>query len=710
MHVVQTAVVGREEFTFDTGKLAKQAHGSVYVAVGDTRVLVTACRSNSPRSGVDFLPLSCDYIEKGYAAGRIPGSYFRREGRPSTSEVLVARLIDRPIRPLFPDGFRNELQVIANVLSADNVTDPAIMAINGASAALCVSDIPFDGPIAAVRVGRVDGELIVNPTATEREQGELDLIVAVGLNGIVMVEGDAKFIPEAVIVEALLFAESSCQALLDAQKELMAKVGKAKMEVTLPEKDADLYSKVEAAVAAPLQDAIRISEKMSRYSTLDAIKADVCEKLANEEGDNKAEISEYYGAIKKKAVRTMILDEKVRIDGRDYTTVRNIDTEVGILPRAHGSALFTRGETQSICTVTLGTSYDEQRVETLAGQIQKRFMLHYNFLPFCVGEARFLRGTSRRELGHGMLAERGLLSAVDMEEFPYVLRVVSEILESNGSSSMATVCGGSMAMMQAGVPVRCAVAGIAMGLIKEDDSLAILTDILGDEDHLGDMDFKVIGNSDGISGLQMDIKIDGLNREVLTTALEQARVARLHILGEMAKTISVSADDISPFAPRIYTLLINESRIRDLIGPGGKNIRQIQADTDTKIEVEDDGTVRVAASNSEQAEAAVQMVKNFTAEPEIGESYMGRVVKVVDFGAFVNILPGKDGLVHISELANRRVEKVEDVLREGDEVLVKVIGLDRGKVKLSRKAAIADQEEAAAAPEAAPEEAAPEMV
>ncbi|MBR57494.1 MAG: polyribonucleotide nucleotidyltransferase [Myxococcales bacterium] len=708
MHVVQTAVVGREEYSFDTGKLAKQAQGSVFVSVGDTRVLVTACRSNSARPGVDFLPLSCDYIEKGYAAGRIPGSYFRREGRPSTAEVLVARLIDRPIRPLFPEGFRNELQVIANVLSADNVTDPALMAINGASAALCVSDVPFDGPIAAVRVGRVDGQLLVNPTASERENSELDLIVAVSPNGIVMVEGDANFLPEAVIVEALLFAETSAQPLMDAQRELIAKVGKTKMEVTLPEKNADLYSQVEAAVTAPLQDAIRISEKMNRYSTLDAIKADVCEKLVNEEEDNKSEIAEYYGEIKKKAVRSMILDEKVRIDGRDYTTVRNIDTEVGILPRAHGSALFTRGETQSICTVTLGTSYDEQRVETLAGQVQKRFMLHYNFLPFCVGEARFLRGTSRRELGHGMLAERGLLSSVDLEEFPYVLRVVSEILESNGSSSMATVCGGSMAMMHAGIPVRCAVAGIAMGLIKEGDDIAILTDILGDEDHLGDMDFKVIGNNDGISGLQMDIKIDGLTGEVLTTALEQARVARLHILDEMAKTISTPADDISAFAPRIYTLLINENRIRDLIGPGGKNIRQIQADTDTKIEVEDDGTVRVAASNAEQAEAAVRMVKNYTAEPEIGESYMGRVVKVVDFGAFVNILPGKDGLVHISELANRRVEKVEDVLREGDEVLVKVIGLDRGKVKLSRKAAIADQEEEA--PEAAPEEAAPEMV
>ncbi len=708
MHVVQTAVVGREEYSFDTGKLAKQAQGSVFVSVGDTRVLVTACRSNSARPGVDFLPLSCDYIEKGYAAGRIPGSYFRREGRPSTAEVLVARLIDRPIRPLFPEGFRNELQVIANVLSADNVTDPALMAINGASAALCVSDVPFDGPIAAVRVGRVDGQLLVNPTASERENSELDLIVAVSPNGIVMVEGDANFLPEAVIVEALLFAETSAQPLMDAQRELIAKVGKTKMEVTLPEKNADLYSQVEAAVTAPLQDAIRISEKMNRYSTLDAIKADVCEKLVNEEEDNKSEIAEYYGEIKKKAVRSMILDEKVRIDGRDYTTVRNIDTEVGILPRAHGSALFTRGETQSICTVTLGTSYDEQRVETLAGQVQKHFMLHYNFLPFCVGEARFLRGTSRRELGHGMLAERGLLSSVDLEEFPYVLRVVSEILESNGSSSMATVCGGSMAMMHAGIPVRCAVAGIAMGLIKEGDDIAILTDILGDEDHLGDMDFKVIGNNDGISGLQMDIKIDGLTGEVLTTALEQARVARLHILDEMAKTISTPADDISAFAPRIYTLLINENRIRDLIGPGGKNIRQIQADTDTKIEVEDDGTVRVAASNAEQAEAAVRMVKNYTAEPEIGESYMGRVVKVVDFGAFVNILPGKDGLVHISELANRRVEKVEDVLREGDEVLVKVIGLDRGKVKLSRKAAIADQEEEA--PEAAPEEAAPEMV
>jgi polyribonucleotide nucleotidyltransferase len=650
---------------------------------------------------VDFLPLSCDYIEKGYAAGRIPGSYFRREARPSTPEILTARLTDRPIRPLFPDGYHYELQVISQVYSADNSTDPSILSINGASAALMISDIPFAGPVAAVRVGMNDGAFIANPNAEEMEGNDLDLVVAVGPEGILMVEGDANFLSEAQIVDALIFAEEACKPLMDAQMELQKQVGKTKHSFEPPQVDEELYNKIKASVEGSLNDAIRIKEKLSRYETLDTIKAAVVAELGGEEGELAGKVSAYFGSIKKKAVRTMMISEKSRIDGRDYTTVRPIDTETAILPRAHGSSLFTRGETQALASVTLGTAYDEQKLETLSGTVQRRFMLHYNFLPFCVGEARFLRGTSRRELGHGMLAERGLQRAIQMDDFPYTVRVVSEIMESNGSSSMATVCSGSMALMSAGVPLSGAVGGVAMGLIKEGDDIVILTDILGDEDHLGDMDFKVIGSADGISGLQMDCKIDCLDRATMIAALEQAREARLHIIAEMNKTIEVSADDISEYAPRVYTLLINPDRIRDLIGPGGKHIRQIQADTDTKIEVDDDGTVRVSAVDAPTAHEAIAMVKNYTQEPEVGETYMGKVVKVVDFGAFVNIMPGTDGLVHISELAHRRVGKVEDVLREGDEVYVKCIGMERGKVKLSRKAALSEEDAAAEAEAAA---------
>lgn len=697
MHVTQTATVGREEFVFETGKIAKQAHGSVTVRVGDTFVLVTACRSPEPRAGVDFLPLSCDYIEKGYAAGRIPGSYFRREARPSTPEILTARLTDRPIRPLFPDGYHYELQVISQVYSADNINDPSILSINGASAALMISDIPFAGPVAAVRVGMNDGEFVANPTFEEMEGNDLDLVVAVGPEGILMVEGDANFLTEAQIVDALIFAEEACKPLMAAQIELQKQAGKEKHSFEPPQVDEDLYNKVKALVEAPLNDAIRIKEKMLRYSTMDEIKSNAVAELGGEEGELAGKVSSYFGSVKKKAVRSMMISEKTRIDGRDFVTVRPIDTETAVLPRAHGSSLFTRGETQAMASVTLGTAYDEQKLETLAGTVQRRFMLHYNFLPFCVGEARFLRGTSRRELGHGMLAERGLARAIQMDEFPYTVRVVSEIMESNGSSSMATVCSGSMALMSAGVPLSAPVGGVAMGLIKEGDDIVVLTDILGDEDHLGDMDFKVIGSPDGISGLQMDCKIDGLDRATMIEALEQARQARIHILGEMAKTIELSADDISEYAPRVYTLLINPDRIRDLIGPGGKHIRQIQADTDTKIEVDDDGTVRVSAVDAATAHEAIGMIKNYTQEPEVGETYMGKVVKVVDFGAFVNIMPGTDGLVHISELAHRRVAKVEDVLREGDEVYVKCIGMERGKVKLSRKAALSEEDAAAEA-------------
>jgi polyribonucleotide nucleotidyltransferase len=564
-----------------------------------------------------------------------------------------------------------------------------------------ISDIPFAGPVAAVRVGMKDGGFITNPNAEEKEGNDLDLVVAVGPEGILMVEGDANFLTEAQIVDALIYAEEACKPLMEAQIELQKQAGKEKHAYTPPQVDEEFYNKVKASVESSLNDAIRIKEKLSRYETLDAIKKAVVTELGGEDGALAGKASSYFGAIKKKAVRSMMISEKIRIDGRDFTTVRPIETETAILPRAHGSSLFTRGETQALASVTLGTAYDEQKLETLSGTVQRRFMLHYNFLPFCVGEARFLRGTSRRELGHGMLAERGLSRAIQMTDFPYTVRVVSEIMESNGSSSMATVCSGSMALMSAGVPLNAPVGGVAMGLIKEGKDIVILTDILGDEDHLGDMDFKVIGSPDGISGLQMDCKIDGLDRPTLIAALEQAREARLHILDEMKKTIEISADDISEYAPRVYTLLINPDRIRDLIGPGGKHIRQIQADTDTKIEVDDDGTVRVSAVDAPTAHEAIAMVKSYTQEPEVGETYMGKVVKVVDFGAFVNIMPGTDGLVHISELAHRRVAKVEDVLREGDEVYVKCIGMERGKVKLSRKAALSEEDAAAEAEAAA---------
>ena len=695
MHIKETVQVGETSFTFETGKMARQADGAVVVTCGETVVIATACASDTPRAGVDFLPLSVDYIEKSYAAGRVPGNFFRREARPSTEEILVSRMIDRPIRPLFPKTFRNELQVLAFVLSMDKENDPSIAAMNGASAALMISSIPFAGPVGAVRVARIDGQLLVNPTFEQQEASSLDLIVSAGRDGIVMVEGDADFISEKELIDALLFAEEQIQPILKFQEDLREKVGKTKRVVEEITIDEELYAAVQNTLGSRLDEAVRVKEKQSRRQTQDELRAAVIAELDNEEGERAGEIGGYFDKLLKKTVRQMIISDKVRIDGRDYETVRGIDTEVGILPRTHGSSLFTRGETQALVTATLGMSADEQRIETLMGQEFRRFLLHYNFPPFCTGEAKFLRGTSRRELGHGTLARRGVLRAVDMEDFPYTVRVVSEVLESNGSSSMATVCGASLALMNAGVPMKAAVAGIAMGLIKEGDDIAVLTDILGDEDHLGDMDFKVVGSSEGITALQMDCKITGLDRDTLTQALSQARDARLHILGKMGETITDTAEDISEFAPRIFTLLINPDRIRDLIGPGGKHIRGIQADTDTKVEVDDEGAVKVAALDDASAQKAIELIRSYTAEPEIGETYLGRVVKVVDFGAFVRILPGTDGLVHISELAHRRVNRVEDVLREGDEVMVKVIGLDRGKIKLSRKAALTEEEAAA---------------
>ncbi len=686
-----TAELPNGAITFETGRLAKQASGAVLVTCGETVVLVSAMGAPDIREGIDFLPLSVDYVEKSYSAGKIPGNYFRREARQSYAEILTSRLMDRPIRPLFPKGYRFETQVIALVMSIDKANDPAINAMNGASAALHISDIPFAGPIAAVRVGMIDGELVANPSIPEMDDSRLNLIVAVGNDGIVMVEGESDFLPEAKVVDALLFAQEQAKPLLAVQEELRARVGKEKRPFEPPTVDQELAEKVAAMAQGDLSEAVRVHEKLKRYKAIDEVKARVKEELAGDDPDLSRQISSIFEDLHKKTVRNMILHDKVRIDGRDFETVRPIDTAVSVLPRTHGSSLFQRGETQALVTVTLGTASDEQRIETLLGQDFKSFMLHYNFYPFSVAECRFLRGPSRRDIGHGTLAERGLKSALADEEFPYTVRIVSEILESNGSSSMATVCGGSMALMQAGVPMKFPVAGIAMGLIAEGDDVAILTDILGDEDHLGDMDFKIIGNHEGVSGVQMDIKIQGLTRDTLDRALDQARAARLHILDKMQASIEESASELAPHAPRIFTVLIKPERIRDLIGPGGKHIRGIQADTGTKIDVDDDGTVRVAAVDDESAQAAISEIRGHTAEPEIGEVYMGRVVKVMDFGAFVRILPNTDGLCHISELAHRRVGKVEDVVREGDDVLVKVIGMDRGKIKLSRKAALDEQ-------------------
>ena len=681
-------------FSFETGRLAKQSNGAILASLGETVVLVTAVTSGKTREGIDYLPLMVDYQEMFYGSGRIPGNYFRREiGRPSEKETLTSRFIDRPLRPRFPDGYAYDTQIIATVLSVDVEVDPDVVAITAASAALCISDIPFDGPIAGVRVGRVEGKFVANPTKTQLSNSDLNIIVAGTRNAVVMVEGWAAALSEQEVLDAIFFGHESLTPLLDLQDELVEKAGKPKMTVPESDSDLDLTDKVRESAQEKMLAAIQITSKIERVEGIKRLKTEVKEALAEVHPGREQEISGCLKDLEKELMRTLITKEKRRIDGRTFDEVRPISCSVGELPRPHGSAVFTRGETQVLAVATLGSSDDEQRIESPAGQQYKHFMLHYNFTPFSVGEVRPLRGPARRDIGHGVLAERALAGIVPpADDFPYTIRIVSEVLESNGSSSMATVCGGALAMMDAGIPIRDMVAGVAMGLIKEDGDVIILSDILGDEDHMGDMDFKVAGTGEGITALQMDIKISGISRDILSRALMQAKDARLFILGKMKEVIDHPRKDLSQYAPRIITLNINPEKIRDLIGPGGKHIRGIIAETGVKIDVDDSGEVNIFSSSGEAAEDAIKRIKDLTKEAEVGEIYLGTVKKIMDFGAFVEILPGTDGLVHISQLENRHVKNVKDILAEGDEVLVKVIGIDQqGRIKLSRKAAMNEQ-------------------
>ncbi len=691
---VETDIGGRS-MAFETGKMAKQTNGSVVVTCGDTMVLVTAVAEKKSKN-MGFLPLTIEYQERMYAAGRIPGSYFRREiGRPSEKEVLTCRLIDRPLRPLFPKGYMSETQVIITVFSADQEIDPDILAMNGASTALAISDIPWEGPIAAARVGYIDGEYLLNPTKTQLEKSEMDLVVAGTEKAVVMVEGRTGELSEDVILEAIFFAHEGIQPLIKLQNTLREEIGKPKREVTAPEVNAELLAKVEKLAAAGMEEVVTTADKLARSDRYDQLKDEVLSGLDEEEYESESEVFDLLSAFKKRTMRARIVDKGERLDGRSFKDVRPISCEVGVLPRAHGSALFTRGETQAMVIATLGSERDEQHLEGLAGDVYRRFMLHYNFPPFCVGEVRFMRGPSRRDIGHGTLARRGIEAVLpDADSFPYTMRVVSEVLESNGSSSMATVCGGSLALMDAGVSIKSPVSGVAMGLIKEGDKVVVLTDILGDEDHLGDMDFKVVGTREGITALQMDIKIDGVDREIMGRALSQAKDGRLHILGKMEEAIDSPRQDVSEYAPKYITIKIHPDKIRDIIGPGGKIIREMTAEYESKIDVEDDGTIKIFSTNADQGAALVKHIEEMTAMPEIGKVYEGVVRTVKDFGAFVQILPGTDGMVHISELKKERVGKVTDVLNEGDTVRVKVLDIDgRGRIRLSRKAALEEGEE-----------------
>lgn len=694
MKTTVTTSVGGKQITIETGRLAKQADGSALVTSGNNMVLVTAV-SSKKTSELDFFPLTVEYIEKFYATGKIPGGYFKREGKPTNEAVLTARLIDRPIRPVFPEGYRHETQVVATVLSADGAFPLEILASLGASTALHLSDIPFNGPTAAIQIGRVDGQFVANPTPQQMEKSDMDIIVAGTRNGLLMVEGETKFISEADVLAALKFGHQSMMPLLNAQDELREKMGsKAKRAFTAATIDAEFKAKAESILKPKIAAALAIKEKQERYAAGDLAKAEAEKTLLAEITDKdllkqrKKEISSIVEDLKYHEARTMILDRAVRIDGRDVKTVRPIANEVGILPRAHGSGLFTRGETQVLGTVTLGTGDDEQMVDALLGTQKRRFMLHYNFPPYSVGEVGRFGGQGRREIGHGNLAERALKAVLpDHEKFPYTLRIVAEVLESNGSSSMGTVCSGTMAMLDAGVPLKANVAGIAMGLIKEGDRVAVLTDILGDEDHLGDMDFKVAGSNQGITALQMDIKIDSVSFEVMEQALAQAKDGRAHILAEMEKVMRTPRGQISEFAPRIETIKIKPEKIREVIGSGGKVIRGITESTGVKIEIEDDGTIHIASADPEATKKAIAMINDIIAEAEVGKTYKGRVVKIAEFGAFVEILPNTQGLLHISEISHERVRMVTDVLKEGEIIDVKVLEVDRaGRIKLSRKA------------------------
>ncbi len=688
-------IVEGKNIIFETGKFAKQADGAVTVQCGGTMVLVTAVMSKEPKSKGDFLPLTVEYQEKTYAAGRIPGGFFKREGRPTEKEILSARLIDRSIRPLFPDGLLYEIQIVAIVLSSDGENDPDVLAVSGASCALSISDIPFEGPLAAVRVGMINGNFIINPTYKEAEEGELDLVVAGTKNGVIMVEAGAKEVLESAMLKAIESGHNKLDSLIELQEEMIKSCGVKKADIEYKVIDKALYEKVKKLSISKLEEINRVGKKEHREEMMDLLYKDLIKKLAEAgEAVEEADIRISLNQVEKEEVRRFILEKGIRVDNRDYKTIRPITCEIGLLPRTHGSALFTRGQTQSLSVITLGTSADEQLIESLSGEGYKTFMLHYNFPSFSVGEVRPMRGPGRRDIGHGALATRALLPVIPgKDKFPYTIRVVSEILESNGSSSMATVCAGTLSLMDAGVPIKKPVAGIAMGLIKEDDKVAILTDIAGIEDHLGDMDFKVAGTKDGITALQMDIKIDSVDNTILAKALEEALEARLFILERIVSTISSPRESLSMYAPRIIVIKVSPDKVRDVIGPGGKMIKKIIAETGVAIDIEDDGSISIASTDEKASSKAIDIIKKLTEEIEIGKVYLGKVKRIMNFGAFVEVLPGKEGLVHVSELSNKYVGKVEDEVHIGDEVLVKVIEIDaQGRVNLSRKRAMVDRE------------------
>jgi polyribonucleotide nucleotidyltransferase len=691
MFVRESVMVGGRPLTLETGRLAKQAHGAVLITFGESVVLVTAV-SSEERPGLDFFPLTCEYQEKTYSAGKIPGGFFKREGRLRDYEVLTSRIIDRPLRPLFPEGYKKDTQVIATVLSADKANQTDVLALTAASAALHISEIPWAGPICGIRVARVDGELIAYPTFQQSEKADIDLVVAVSKDAIVMVEGGAAEATESEIIDALMFAHQQGKAVIELIEKMRAAVGKPKREFSVPELEESIARRVAELADAKLRAACVVKDKKARYDGYSALKKEIASQLTAELGEEKFReveklVKGEFEERKYAVVRAMVVDERKRIDGRDEKTIRPIACEVGLLPRTHGSALFQRGETQAIVTATLGTAGDEQKIDALIGESWKQFMLHYNFPPFSTGETKPLRGPGRREIGHGALAERALSRMIpDHETFPYTIRVVSEILESNGSSSMASVCGGTLALMDCGVPIQRPVAGIAMGLIKEDAKVAILSDILGDEDHLGDMDFKVCGTERGVTAIQMDIKIAGLERSILERALDQAREGRLFILRKMLETLPLARTEINRWAPRITTIKVKPDQIRVIIGPGGKTIKGIVEQTGCQVDVNDDGTVAVAGSDPDAVRRALDIIEGLTAEPEVGKIYKGTVKRIVDFGAFVEILPGNEALLHVSEIAHERVENVSDVLKEGDDIEVKVISVDReGKTRLTRR-------------------------
>ena len=693
-HEVTVELAGGKRLTFETGRMAKQASGAVLTTLGDTVVLATAVASPDPREGVDFFPLTVDYREYAYAGGRIPGGFIKREGRPSEREILTCRQIDRPIRPLFPEGFRNETQVIALVFSADKENDPDIIGINAAACALALSDIPFGGPVGAVRVGRVDGQFIINPTYAELRAGDMSITVVGTPDGIVMIESGAKQVSEDSIVDAIEFGHTEIKKICAGVTELVEKAGKPKREVKPVEFDQAYYDSLSAKVGDRLKDALDTHKhpKFESYALVKQIKDELKAALPADDPSAPAKLSKYYESLRENIFRDQVIKDRIRPDRRKFDEIRDISIEVGVLPRVHGSALFTRGETQALVTATLGTLDDTQRLESFEGEQRKRFMLHYNFPPFSVGEVGRMTGVGRREVGHGALAERAIAAVLPSEtESPYTVRIVSDILESNGSSSMASVCGASLALMHAGIPLKSSVAGIAMGLVKEGESYAILTDIAGAEDHYGDMDFKVAGTRNGITALQMDIKIGGVTGQIMREALAQARAGRFFLLDKMDAVIGEANTEKSEFAPRIHTLQIPVDKIRDLIGPGGKTIRGIVEATGVKIDVDDTGKVNIASSDADGLRRAVETVSNLTAVPEVGKTYLGKVVRLAEFGAFVEIFPGTDGLLHISEIAEHRVHEVTDELNDGDQVLVKVLGIEGNRIKLSRKAVLKEQ-------------------